>query len=61
MLDWLPDLDKNGAYVWAAYGLSFLVIAVLIGLVIARARTARARLARLQRASGANGETEARS
>ncbi len=44
----VPVFDDTAPYIWAAYGLSAVVIAALIGLVSARARRARARLARLQ-------------
>jgi heme exporter protein CcmD len=61
MLEWLPVFDKNAAYVWAAYALSFGVVAALVVIVSVRARLARVRLARLQRAAGENAEPEARS
>lgn len=44
----LPAFDHTGPYIWAAYGLTALVIGGLIAIVAVRARAARRRLDRLQ-------------
>ncbi len=45
----IPRFDHTGPYIWAAYGISALVLAAIIGVVLWRAAAARARLERLER------------
>ena len=44
----IPEFDHTGPFIWAAYGFSAGVIALVIAAVIWRARAAKARLDRLQ-------------
>lgn len=44
----MPAFDDTAPYIWAAYGLSALVLGTLVAIIILRARAARRRLARLQ-------------
>lgn len=45
----IPSFDDTAPFIWAAYGLSALVLAGVIALVTLRAGAARARLERLER------------
>ena len=40
----LPDFGEHTPYVWAAFGLSFLILIVLTGFTLWRARAAKSRL-----------------
>ncbi len=45
----VPAFDKTAPYVWAAYGLSALVLVAVAVWILIRARKARRRLDRLER------------
>ena len=48
MMELVPDLGKNGAYIWACYGLGALLIGgAIIGTVL-KVRIAKAALKRMQ-------------
>ena len=48
MMELLPDLGKNAAYIWACYGLgAFLIGGAVVGTVL-KARAAKAALKRMQ-------------
>lgn len=50
-------MDGHGAYVWGAYGLTLLVIVVLLAVPLRRSRTARRRvMAELSRQTSADTE-----
>ena len=43
----LPSLDHTAPYIWAAYGLATLTLALLVTVIVWRANAARKRLERL--------------
>ena len=47
MMDFLPHLDKNAAYIWACYGLGLVLIGGAVIGVVLKARAARAALERM--------------
>ncbi len=52
----LLDMGGYGAYVWPAYGISFLVLAGLGGAIWRRRKTLNAKLARLSENAAPAGE-----
>ena len=44
----MPDLDRYAGTVLGAYGVTLVLLAVLVGLTLRRAREVRRRLARLE-------------
>jgi len=48
MMELLPDLDKNAAYIWVCYGLGALLVGGTVIGVVLKARAAKAALRRMQ-------------
>ena len=44
----MPDLDRYAGTVLGAYGVTLVLLAVLVGLTLRRSRAVRRRLARLE-------------
>jgi heme exporter protein CcmD len=47
LMDFLPNLDKNAAYIWACYGLGLVLIGGAVIGVLLKARAAKAALERM--------------
>jgi heme exporter protein CcmD len=47
MIDFLPHLDKNAAYIWACYGLGLVLIGGAVIGVVLKARAAKSALGRM--------------
>lgn len=47
MMDFLPNLDKNAAYIWTCYGLGLVLIGGAVIGVVLKARAAKSALERM--------------